>query len=196
VIFIICFPNTDVFVRGGVVAYQTYCLNKKFSSLVSPSVNEQPEYTSSYISLSHQAVEFEFDSFLTKLLSIETFISTILKGPKFVANDTNPWHLLRILKSNLYSADHIQALTTLAHSTYTGMFYSLYFIFPDLFFQYLFLFSEGLSQEVAQACDLQTAVKLARIPNVNLNLFLPPPSYLTAFCGVLKIIKEIFILSH
>ena len=45
---------------------------------------------------------------------------------------------------------------------------------------------EGLSREVAQACDMRTAVKLARIKDVNLNLFLPPPTYLTAFCGVHK----------
>jgi len=151
-------------IGGGVIAYQTYCLKKRFSSLVSPSINEQPEYTNSYISLSHQNAEVEINSFLTRLLSIENLISTILKGPKFVANDTNPWHLLRILKSNPHSAAHNQALKTLACSTY----------------------SDGLSREVAQACDFQTAVKLARIPDVNLNLFLPPPSYLTAFCGCVE----------
>ena len=129
ILFINNYSNGYLFFRGGVVAYQIYCLNKKFSNLVSPSVNEQPEYTNCYISLSQQqTVEVEISSFLRRLLNIETFVSTILKGPKYVANDTNPWHLLRILKSNLYSLDHYQALKTLACSTYSGKFNCLEFL--------------------------------------------------------------------
>lgn len=37
----------------------------------------------------------------------------------------------------------------------------------------------GLCQQIAQACDLKTAVRLARTEGVNLNLFLQPPPFLT-----------------
>ena len=34
-----------------------------------------------------------------------------------------------------------------------------------------------MAREIAQSIDLETAVKLARIPDVNSNLFLPPPAF-------------------
>lgn len=45
-----------------------------------------------------------------------------MKGPASLGLDTNPWHLLRILKSELpsHAKEHPKALKTLATTNYNG----------------------------------------------------------------------------
>ncbi|XP_032784343.2 protein SERAC1 [Daphnia magna] len=150
---------TFLFGSGAVLAYEILCLNRRFSSLLSDSALEKERQKGDcYITISQPTVEAEINGVISKFTDVEQLMETLMKGPASLGLDTNPWHLLRILKSELpsHAKEHPKALKTLATTNYNA----------------------GLSQQIAQACDFKLSVKLARTKNVNLNLFLRPPAYL------------------
>ena len=117
----IVFPNINInlFFRGtAFLGTQIYLINQKFRNLL-PSETftrerqyvyiKSPEY---YISLGDSAAE--------KYLGAEQIVQTLVRGPKSIASDSNPWHLLRILRSEAYSNEHDKVLRTLASATYSG----------------------------------------------------------------------------
>ena len=64
--------------------------------------------------------EVEVINLVSKLLIAEQTMETLIKGPKSLGNTTNPWQLLRLLKSDIHAQEHTQALTTLATANYNG----------------------------------------------------------------------------
>ncbi|XP_046459703.1 protein SERAC1-like [Daphnia pulex] len=150
-----------IFIIGGgtTLAYQIHSLNRRFSSLLSDAaVERERQKAGCYIAIPQTVIETEIHAMTSKLKNVEQMVETLMKGPTHLGLDSNPWHLLRILKSELpsHTQEHSTALKTLATSHY----------------------NVGLSQQIAQACDFRVSVKLARTKNVNLNLFLQPPAYI------------------
>ena len=172
-----------IFSNSGCAAfgYQVYSISTRFSKLVSQSALERENNV--YIELNQSITEVEIQQLTSQLHSFEQTLETVVKGPKSFSKDSNPWHLLRILKSENISQDlYSQAVKALASSNYNGIHSSFINCFINLIIIKLKLSSSsaGLAQQVAQSCDFKTAIELARFPKVNLALFLQPPTFTTS----------------
>lgn len=108
--------------RGGaVLAYHIHRLKRRFSSLLSDAaIERENEKVGCYIAVPQAGVEAEIQGMISKFLSFEQLMETLMKGPKSFGHDSNPWHLLRTLKSELHSQEHVSALKTLATTNYNG----------------------------------------------------------------------------
>jgi hypothetical protein len=76
-----------------------------------------------FISIPQTVMESEIHSMVSKIKNVEQMMGTLIKGPTSLGLDSNPWHLLRILKSEIHShtQEHSTALKTLATSNYNGI---------------------------------------------------------------------------
>ena len=113
----------NIFGRGGVLGYEIYLIDERFSSLVSAAAVSRENERGNYISSPGYSVEIaEISSFKAKLLGLENLVQTVFRGPSSVAADSNPWHLLRLLRSEAYANEHDRALRTLAaaSASYSG----------------------------------------------------------------------------
>lgn len=112
----------ECILRGGsVLVYHIYCLKRRFSTLLSDAaVERENEKTDCYIATPQAGAEAEIHTMISKFLNVEQLMETLMKGPKSFGLDSNPWHLIRILKSQLHSQEHDNALKTLATTNYNG----------------------------------------------------------------------------
>ncbi len=65
--------------------------------------------------------EIQLQGMISKVLNVEQMMEALMKGPGSLGHDSNPWHLLRILKSKMHVQEHPRALKTLATTNYNGM---------------------------------------------------------------------------
>lgn len=75
----------------------------------------------SFIAIPQSVGEAEIQGVISKVLNVEQMMEALMKGPGSLGHDSNPWHLLRILKSKIHVQEHSRALKTLATTNYNGM---------------------------------------------------------------------------
>jgi hypothetical protein len=87
------------------------------------AVERERQKAGCYIAVPQTVIETEIHSMTSKLKNVEQMVETFIKGPTHLGLDSNPWHLLRILKSELpsHTQEHSTALKTLATSHYNGI---------------------------------------------------------------------------
>lgn len=103
------------------MAYHVLSLNRRFSSLLADAaIEREKQKNSCYIPTLQTSAEAEIHNVISKFLNLEQLVGTLMRGPKSLGNDTNPWHLLRILSSDIHTQDHPKALKTLATTSYNG----------------------------------------------------------------------------
>ena len=114
--------NSYLFRGGTILAYQIQCLNRHFSTLLSDKAVEREHFNSgSYIAIPQSVGEAEIHGMISKVVNVEQMMEALMKGPGSLGHDSNPWHLLRILKSQIHIQEHPSALKTLATTNYNGM---------------------------------------------------------------------------
>lgn len=102
-------------------AHQIHCLNRQFSNLLNyAAIEREKEKANGYIEMPNTMGEVEVTNLVSKLMIAEQTLETLIRGPKSLASTSNPWHLLRLLKSDAHAQDHAQALQTLATTNYNG----------------------------------------------------------------------------
>ncbi len=106
------------------MVYEIHSLNRRFSSLLSDAaLDRERQKAGCFISIPQTVIESEIHSMVSRFKNVEQMMETLIKGPTSLGLDSNPWHLLRILKSEIHShtQEHSTALTTLATSNYNGI---------------------------------------------------------------------------
>jgi hypothetical protein len=106
------------------LVYEIHSLNRRFSSLLSDAAfDRERQKAGCFISIPQTVMESEIHSMVSKIKNVEQMMGTLIKGPTSLGLDSNPWHLLRILKSEIHShtQEHSTALKTLATSNYNGI---------------------------------------------------------------------------
>jgi len=74
-----------------------------------------------YIELNQSVAEEKMIYLSSQLHNLEQTLEVLIKGPKSFSNDSNPWHLLQVLKSDSISEDHIsQVVKALSSSNFNG----------------------------------------------------------------------------
>ena len=82
------------------MAYEIHSLKRRFGNLLSEDAIEREHLKSeNFIAIPQNAVEGEVHDMISKFISVEQFMETLVRGPKYLGHDSsNPWHLLRISK--------------------------------------------------------------------------------------------------
>lgn len=113
------------------MAYQVHLVKERFANLLQHSAIESESQRGMFISAPHFELEInEISNFIAKLVSLKQLGRSLLKGPESLAGDQNPWHLLRILRSESHCRVHKQAAGALATGDYSGMSYCFIYLLP------------------------------------------------------------------